>query len=609
MATYLVEQLTYQAEKYRHRELYRAKKKGEGEWISVSWTDFFTKVSLAARAFYALGCKEGERVLICSLNCPEFLITEYACYFNRMADAPVFAFSSTAQLEYIAKSCTPRIICVGGPGQYDLARSFCERNPGAVNRIVLFYDDKVEAPADCEVITWSDFLALGKDMTLASPVLKRLRNGTEDDIASLIYTSGTTGNPKGVILTHKQFAASIQMHIKMLEDVEEGMISLSFLPMSHVFEKSWLHFCLAKGLRIAFNYNPRNIVETLQEIRPNVMCCVPRFWEKIYTGIMERLERMNIIERKLAKYAIRIGRRVNLRYMRNGRHVPEHLMRQYNFWDKRLFSKVRKKVGISSPCIFPTAGAALSPKIIHFMRSIGIRVVYGYGMTETTATVTCYPKVNYEIGSVGVPIPSIRLKIDNSGEILLKGPTLFSGYYNNDEANAEVFTADGWFKTGDSGYIGPNNELVLTSRKKDMIKTTNGKLIAPQATESILASNRFIDEVALVGEGKKFVSALVVPNFGYLEMWAKKEGIQYSSRKELCENPAVKEHMMSEMHLAQQDMPEYEKVKNITLLTEHFSLEKGEVTNTQKIRRAVISDNYADHIAAMYPDERLDEEF
>lgn len=608
MGTYLVEQLAFQAEKYRHRELYRSKKKGEGEWCSTSWHEFFTQVSLTARALYALGVKEHDRAVICSLNCPQFLITEYACYYNRMTDVPVFAFSSYAQFAYIAKACGATVIFAGGPGQYDLARNYCEANPGAVSHIVLFYDDEVDKPAGCEVLTWSRFLELGEDMTLSSPVMKRLREGKSDDIASLIYTSGTTGNPKGVILTHRQFEASIKEHLKMLEEVEEGMLSLSFLPMSHVFEKAWLHYCLVKGLRIAFNYNPRAIEQTLQEIQPNVMCCVPRFWEKIYTGIMERIERMTAIERKIVKYAMGIGREVNLKYRRSGRPVPTHIMKQYRFWDKRLFSKVRRKVGFGDPCIFPTAGAALSDNIIHFMRTIGIRVVYGYGMSETTATVTCYPKEGYEIGTVGKPISSVQIKIDNSGEILLKGPTISPGYYNDDEANAATYTPDGWFRTGDSGFIDKDNMLILSSRKKDMFKTTNGKLIAPQATESILAANRFIDEVAIIGDGKKFVSALIVPNFGYLEQWAKKKSITFSSREELCKNPKVKEMMMAEMHIAQQDMAEYEKVKNITLLTEPFSIEKGEITNTQKIRRAVISNNYADHIAAMYPDELLEEE-
>lgn len=517
MATYLIAHLAKQTEKYGHRELYRAQENGKGAWVSTSWHEFFTQVSTAARALYALGLQPHDKAVICSLNCPQFLISEYACYFNRMADVPIFAFSSSAQFAYIAKASAAKIIFAGGPGQYDLARNYCNSNPGAVSHIILFNEETVEQPSDCKVLTWSQFMALGEDLTLSTPLQERVDKGSSDDIASLIYTSGTTGNPKGVILTHLQFETSIEEHLNMLEEIEEGMLSLSFLPMSHVFEKSWLHYCLRKGLRIAFNYNPRSIEQTLLEIRPNVMCCVPRFWEKIYTGIMDRIDRMSILERRLTKYALEVGRKVNLQYRREGRPVPKHLLKQYNFWDKRLFSKVRDKVGFSKPCIFPTAGAALSDKIIHFMRSIGIRVIYGYGMSETTATVTCYPKEGYEIGTVGKAISSVKIKIDNSGEILLKGPTISPGYYNDADANAACYTADGWFRTGDSGFFDQNNVLVLSSRKKDVFKTTNGKLIAPQATESILASNRFIDEVAIIGEGKKFVSALIVPNFGYLE--------------------------------------------------------------------------------------------
>lgn len=609
MTNYLIEQLYIQAERYRHREFYRVKSKGSDQWESKSWSDFFEDTKRAGRALYKLGFVEGDKAVLCSPNCPELLMAEYGLFINRMVSVPVYTYSSSAQFSYIARESGASVIFAGGPGQYELAAKYCESNPGAVRLIVMLTEEReVNVPEGVRFMTWSEFRALGNDEGVKESVLKRVRGGSPNDVASLIYTSGATGVPKGVILTHRQFESQIKLHLKRLQQVSEGELSLSFLPMSHIFEKAWLFYCVTKGLRVAFNRDPRQIEQALREVQPNIMCCVPRFWEKIYTGVMNVRDNMNWIERAMVSRALKVGAKVNLKYRREGRPVPPMLMRQYRFWDRRLFVKVRRKVGIPYGTVFPTAGAALSDKICHFMRTIGIELVYGYGMTESTATVTCYPDVNYEIGTVGTPLPSVQIKIDNSGEILLKGPTITPGYYNNEEANRQAFTADGWFRTGDAGFLDRKGALILSSRKKDMFKTATGKYISPQASESLLASNRYIDEVTIIGEGKKYVSALVVPNFGYLEAWAKAEGIKYDSRQDLCENPKAKEFMLAEMQEAQVDLSDFEKVKNITLLTEPFSAEKGEITNTMKIRRATISNNYADHIAKMYPDEHLDED-
>lgn len=609
MTNYLIEQLYLQAERYRHREFYRAKPAGSDEWVSTSWADFFECVKRAGRALYKLGFQETDKAVLCSPNSPELLIAEYGVLINRMTSVPVYTYASSAQFSYIARESGASVIFAGGPGQYELASRYCESNPGAAKLIVMLTDEQAgSAPEGVRVMTWSEFQQLGDDPEVKDDVLRRVRGGKPSDIASLIYTSGTTGEPKGVIVTHSQLEAQIKIHLKRLVQIREGELSLSFLPMSHIFEKAWLFFCVSKGLRVAFSRDPRQIEQTLKAVQPNIMCCVPRFWEKIYTGIMDVYDNMNWIQRSMVKHALAVGTAVNLKYRRAGRPVPPLLMKRYRFWERRLFKKVKRKIGIPYGTLFPTAGAPLSDKICHFMRAIGIELVYGYGMTETTATVTCYPAEHFEIGTVGTPMPGIQVKIDNSGEILLKGPTVTPGYYNDEEANKAAFTADGWFRTGDAGFIDSNGALIMTSRKKDLFKTSTGKYISPQASESLLASNRYIDEVAIIGEGRKYVSALVVPNFGYLESWAKDKGIAYESRQDLCTNPKVKEFMLAQMQDAQMDLADFEKVKNITLLTDPFSAEKGEVTNTLKIRRAVISNNYADHIAKMYPDEHLDEE-
>lgn len=607
MSNYLITQLYRKAEIYRHREFYRAKPTDESDWQPTSWTDFFTNVKIAGRAFYKLGAEIQDKVVICSFNCPEAFITEYGCYINRMITIPIYSYSSAAQFAYITQQSGAIFLFVGGQGQYELALKYCQENPGKVKTIVIIDNSTPAAvPDDVTVLSWQEFMAIGDDPSIKEFCLKRVRSGRPEDIASIIYTSGTTGKPKGVIMTHSMFEHQIEDHIKRLPNIQEGQLSLSFLPMSHVFEKAWLFFCVSKGLRIAFNKDPRHLESTLQEIQPNLMCCVPRFWEKIYTGIMTVFDKMNWMERLMVRRALRVGAKVNLKYRCQDRHVPPMLMREYKVWDRRFFRLVRRKVGITNGVAFPTAGAALSDKITHFMRSIGINLIYGYGMTESTATVSCFPDKHYEIGTVGIPMSGLKVNIDNTGEILIKGPAVTPGYYNDPRATAEAFTADGWFRTGDNGFFGKNGTLVLSNRKKDLIKTSTGKYIAPQASESLWASNRFIDEVAIVGEGKKYITALVVPNFGYLEKWAAENNITHDSREALCKDPKVIDFMLGEMQQAQADMSDYEKVKKITLLSEGFSAEKGEITNTMKIRRAIISNNYANHISQMYPEEFLD---
>lgn len=608
MTNYLIQQLYLQAERHRYREFFRYKPEGSDKWESVSWSVFFEDIKRTSRALYILGIEPESRIVLCSPNRPGLLVAEYGCIAQRMVSVPIYTYSSSSQFAYIAEQSGSTMMFVDGAGPYEMAMKYCATHPGAIKVIVVYGDRPEETPQGVKVLTWLEFLSVGDDTSVREKAREICRSATPDDAASLIYTSGTTGDPKGVIITHRMLEAQIKDHIKRLTQVSEGDLSLSFLPMSHIFEKAWLYYCVCRGLRVAFNYDPHDIEKTLIEVQPNVMCCVPRFWEKIYSGIMEVISKMSWFERVSVRQALKVGAKVNLKYRRTGMPVPPLLMKQYQFWDHRFFRKARRKIGIDRGVIFPTAGAALSDKICHFMRSLGIELVYGYGMTETTATVTCYPTVGYEIGTVGTPMEGVNIRIANSGEILVQGPTVTPGYYNNEEANNQAFTEDGWFRTGDMGFLDRNGALILTSRKKDIIKTANGKYVAPLATESRLASNKYIDEVAIVGEGKKYISALVVPNFGYLRAWAKEQQIPFSSTQQLCEHEQVIEFMLTQMQEMQADLADFEKIKNITLLPEPFSADKGEVTNTMKIRRAIISNNYAEHISKMYPDEWLDDE-
>lgn len=598
----LVEIIDQQAARYGDREAYSFCWRKDGEWLSTSWREFAVQVDVAAKALARLGLLEKDTIAICSPNTPQILITEFGAFRNRIAVIPIYSSSVQSQFDFIVGNGGASVIFVGDKHQYPMAYEYWKSHP-SVRRIVVFKNSGLTLREDDTVtIFWDDFIRLGMEAPeeIASEVAARMERGLPEDTATLIYTSGTTGEPKGVVITHSNYDACIAEHMKMLHAIRDTDLSMSFLPMSHILEKAWCFFCISRGVRIAVNYDPRLIADTIHDVHPNVMCCVPRFWEKVYAGVREKMAAMSGLQRVMVNRAVRCGHRRNLDYRRTGRPVPWLLEKEYRFWDKRVFRKLRHAIGIPNPNFFPTAGAPLSDRICEFMRSVGIDIIIGYGLSETTATVSCFPSVGYEIGTVGVPMPNVRVRIDENGEILVKGPTVTPGYFNNPEANAAAFTGDGYFRTGDAGYFTPSGALVLTERVKDLFKTSNGKYIAPQMMESRLAENKYIDEVAVIGDRRKFVTALVVPNLSQLRKWASDHGMDAEDSESLCSDPRTVEFILSEINQYQTDIADYEKIKRITLLPHHFSIMNGEVTNTMKVRRPVVARNYADKIEAMY---------
>lgn len=603
MANKLVEIIPAQARRYGDREAYRFCWRKDGEWQSTSWLEFNAQVDVAGKALARLGLLEKDTIAICSPNTPQILITELGAFQNRIAAIPLYSSSSQEQFDFIVANGGAKVIFVGDSHQYPLAYSYWKRNPEAVKRIIVFKNDQLELFDDDTItVFWDDFVRYGMEASddVAREVRRRSEEGLPEDMATLIYTSGTTGEPKGVAITHANYDAAIDIHLKLLRQVSDKDLSMAFLPMSHILEKAWCFYCLHRGVAIAVNYDPRNIQTTIQDVHPNLMCCVPRFWEKVYAAVNEKIASMSRMQRMLVAHAVRVGKRRNLDYVRLGKKAPWWVEKEYRFWNSRVFQKLKDAIGIPNPNMFPTAGAPLSDRITEFLRSVGIDVIIGYGLSETTATVSFYPEVGYEIGTVGVPLPGLKVRIDKNGEILVKGPTVTPGYYNNPEANAVAFTDDGFFRTGDAGYFTKNGALVLTERVKDLFKTSNGKYIAPQMLESRLAENKYIDEVAVIGDRRKFVTALVVPNFEQLVVWAAAAGKDTSDRNVLVSDPETVAFIMQQIDAVQQGVAAYEKIKRITLLPSHFSLEKGEVTNTMKVRRPVVAKNYSAQIEAMY---------
>lgn len=602
MANRLVEIIPRQAKKYEDREAYRFVWRKDGEWLSTSWNEFAVQVDVAAKALCAMGLLEKDTVAICSPNTPQILITEFGAFRNRMAAIPIYASSVQAQFDFIVNDGGARVLFVGDKHQYPMAYNYWKNHPDQILRIVVFKNDGLKLMDDDTItVFWDDFVRLGMEAgpEVVREVNARMERGVPDDMATLIYTSGTTGEPKGVVITHHNYDEAIEKHLKLLTAVSDKDLSMAFLPMSHILEKAWCFFCITRGVAIAVNYDPRLIQDTIHGVHPNLMCCVPRFWEKVYAGVKEKIASMGTFQRLMIKRALKIGKIRNLNYRRLGKAAPWLVEKEYQFWNRRVFQQLKNAIGIPNPNFFPTAGAPLSDRICEFMRSVGIDIIIGYGLSETTATVSCFPSVGYEIGTVGVPLPGIKVRIDSNGEILVKGGTVTPGYYNNPDANAAAFTDDGYFRTGDAGHFTPSGALVLTERVKDLFKTSNGKYIAPQMMESRLAENKYIDEVAVIGDQRKFVTALVVPNLSQLRKWAESKGINLET-EELVADQRVVEFIMAQIQHYQKDIADYEKIKRITLLPHHFSIMNGEVTNTMKVRRPIVARNYADIIEKMY---------
>lgn len=598
MANVLTTLISSQTDRYGDREAYRYKY--NDRWEPTSWNDFRRQTFNVACAFESLGLKECDNIAIFSANRPELLISDFAAYANRMVPISIYSTSSTDQVVYIVNDASCRIILVGNQAQYEIARDAMKRCTSL--RRIITMDTVQLQKGDDTTISFDSLAALGEKASDNSrvEVNRRTEASSADDIATIIYTSGTTGEPKGAVLPHSCFNAAMRIHRERLTMLSDNDTSICFLPMSHIFEKAWTYFCLWSGMRVAINNDPHQIQHAIREVRPTCMCSVPRFWEKVYTAVQDKLSDMKGPRKWMATLALKIGHKRNLVYARTGRKAPWLVETAYKMADRLVLSNVRRAIGIDHGNIFPTAGAPLSTTIVEFLHSCGINILIGYGLSETTATVTCYPNVGYELGTVGTPMPEVQVKIGADNEILVKGPTVMRGYYNKPEATAEAFTADGWFRTGDAGVFDANGELTLTERIKDLFKTSNGKYIAPQALESRLGEDRFIEQVAVIGDKRKYVTAIIIPAFEALKEYARKKHIQYRSIEELIRNADVRSMLTERIERLQESFAGYERIKKFTLLPQAFTMEAGELTNTLKIRRPAINRRYAREIEAMY---------
>ena len=586
------------ANKYGDKTALTFKKFGSDKWQSVSWNQFSLRVKQVSNALLNIGAKPHDKIAVFSQNCVHYLYTDFGAYGIKVCSIPFYATSSEQQIQYMINDGQVRFLFVGEQEQYDKAHRVFALCP-SLERIIIFDSSVRISTHDPAALYFKDFIKLGDNLPRQTEVEALYQSASMDDMANILYTSGTTGDSKGVMLTYGQYDAALRANDEVVPVSEKDRV-INFLPFTHIFERGWAYLCLSEGAQLFINTYPHEIQESMRQVHPTCMSSVPRFWEKVYIAVKAKMDEAGSVQKKLFYHALAVGRKRNIEYIANGKRPPLTLELEYKIINKTILSMVRKQLGLEHPNIFPTAGAYVSPEVEEFILSVGIGMVVGYGLTESLATVSCvHLDKKFTIGSVGRPISSIQIKIGEDNEILLKGPTITKGYYHRDTTNAKVFDEEGFFRTGDAGYM-KDGELFLTERIKDLFKTSNGKYIAPQQVESLLLVDKFIDQVAVIADQRKFVSALIVPEFRLVEDWAREHHIAFGSREDLCANEQVKKMLQERINTLQQQLAYYEQIKRITLLPHHFSMESGELTNTLKIRRPIINKNYQAEIDKMY---------
>ncbi|MCI6492009.1 MAG: long-chain fatty acid--CoA ligase [Prevotella sp.] len=587
-----------QAKKYSTRTVFEYQDFGSKVWKSASWTDFAENVRRISRALLSLGVGVQENIGVFSQNALQYIYTDFGAFGVRAVTVPFYATSSENQLEYVINDANIRFVFVGEQEQYDKARrvqALC----GTLERIIVFDPSVTMAAHDNSSMYFNDFVKLDDGTEKEQELQQRWQELNDDDLVNILYTSGTTGDSKGVMLHAGQFAAALKANDECV-DLGENDRVITFLPITHIFERGWDILALTEGATLIINTNPHDIQQSMRERHPTCMSAVPRFWEKVYAGVQAKIDNASPMQKKLFREALETGRKVNVECVSKGKKPSMALALKYAIINKTILALVRKQLGLEKPNIFPTAGAVVSPEVETFVKSLGIKMIVGYGLTESLATVSCNHKDKpFTVGSVGIPIKGLSIKIGENNEILLKGPTITRGYYKRDSLNKEAFTEEGYFRTGDAGYL-KDGELFLTERIKDLYKTSNGKYVAPQAVESKLLVDKYIEQIAVIADERKFVSALIVPAYGLLEEFAREYNIPFASRQELCDNPKIAKMLTERINTLQQGLAGYEQVKRFTLLPEPFTMENGELTNTLKTRRPVIIKNYAEVIEKMY---------
>ena len=566
-------------------------KKKDAGWKELSWKKFSEIVFKTANALKNAGVQENDKVAIYADNSSEWMIFDLATLAIGAITVPIYSTNNAEQAEYIINDSGAKVILAGNQAQYDACLEILHANKSSLEHIIVS-KKAVWIKKEFNSFFLEDFIA--KSSPKLDFIVKEY-----DDVATLIYTSGTTGTPKGVMLTHGNFIKAFDAHFEFFKFKNfEEELSLAFLPLTHVFERSWSLLCLYGGARVYFLEDPKNIAKALEEVKPTMMCAVPRFFQKVYAGVLEKAEESSSLKKKIFDWALEIGwQTAELR--RNEKPIPFGLKIKENVANALVFSKIKEKMG-GRLWFLPCGGASLSPEVTRFFDSIGIHITVGYGLTETSATLTLFPLTHFEHGTCGKTLPGVEIRIGENDEIQARGNGIMKGYYNQPEETEKVFTEDGWFKTGDAGKIDEKGNLTITDRLKDLMKTSNGKYIAPQQIENLLTNNNFIQQIALIAEGRQFVSALIVPNFEFLTEFLKKNNIPFTNWNDVVKNEKVNHFYQEKIQELQSHLSDYEKVKKFALLPAEFEISTGEITPTLKVKRNVVMKKYAEVIEEMY---------
>ncbi|MDA3953895.1 MAG: long-chain fatty acid--CoA ligase [Bacteroidales bacterium] len=578
---------------YGERTVFKYRDKITGNYEALDWNTLLTQTNKVSGALLFFGFGYNDKIGILSVNKPEWTISDLGILAIRGIVVPIYATSSKQEIKYIVDETKMKLLFAGSYEQIKKGLWLLDQCE-SLEKIVVY--EGMVPDNDNRFIKWNSFLDLSENDKYSEKLEQYLEEAQTDDIATIIYTSGTTGVPKGAMLGHDNIISALKINYERL-DITEDDVSLCFLPLSHVFERTWTYFLLYCGATNIFLENPREVIDTLSVVKPTVMCTVPRFFEKTYEGILKEAEKWPSYKKKIFDWSIKIGHQY-IEYLKNSEKVPGMLSFKQLIADKLVLKKLRLIFGGKIKAL-PCAGAAIDSKLLRFFHATGIFINYGYGATETTATVSCFKSDRFNFNSCGSIMPEVSLKIGAQNEILVKGNTIFKGYFNKPEETSKVLK-DGWYFTGDEGYVVEDEFLVMTDRIKDLIKTSGGKYVSPQKLELLYTQDKYIEQLVIIGDNRKYISALIVPSFVNLKKQAQKFGLDPENNELLVSNIEINNFIQQRIDMYQEEFTPYEKVIKFTLLPEAFNIDKRTLTNTLKIRRNIIAEQYSDLIEKMY---------
>jgi long-chain acyl-CoA synthetase len=566
--------------------------KKDGQYVPLSTDEVRGEVERISLGLRSLGVVSGDKVILLAENGPWWVMTDYAVLSLGAVTVPVYTSLVPEQIKYIINDSDAKIVIVSDRTLWEKTATIKKDLPK-----VAYFASFEAQPAE-GVLPLEKIKAEGEKARRADPGLfeTTAQAVKPDDTASIIYTSGTTGVPKGVILTHANFASNAESLASIIPFGEKDT-DLSFLPLSHVLERLGTFAFMSRGVSMAYAESIETVAENLQEVKPTIMISVPRLFEKIYARVMDNVLTGSSLKKKIFFWALKVGKACGELTLQK-RPIPGSLRRRRGIAHKLVFSKILEKTG-GRVYFFVSGGAPLAKDIAEFFYALGIVVLEGYGLTESSPVIAVNTFDNLKFGTVGKPIPGVEVKIAPDGEILARGPNIMKGYYKKEEETREALEG-GWLRTGDIGHLDEEGFLVITDRKKDLIVTSGGKNVAPQPIENVLKQNPFIANAVVIGGSRKFIAALIVPDFEKLEEYAKAESVRYVNRRDLIQNEAVVRFLLEEVDRSTPNLAPYEKVKKIALLERDFEIERGEITPTLKVKRNIVEEKYKELIDSLY---------